>query len=1573
MKKSAILVPVILVLTFTSFTLIPNVLAVEGTVKNTGVSNAGYIRWLPGIYRDSTGRINILYETTAPDFSSRDLMHAYSDDEGNSWSTQKIVTIPDRKRVGKAAVAGLSNDNLIATFAHSWEGSGIRDGTLEYDRASNTWKVNDLPDNDARSHTLNVGSDNGVHIVYRHWASTVRYRKYTVSWSSATDIDSFNYVGVRDLAVATSGSNPDLYAAVVNNYKYGDSSLRLYRREDGTWSHNVWTDKERDEKSYVNKIGTKIVLVNTTEEADKSIEYNIYNRDTSSFNGWNPLKSDNGIDYEAWGLTQGSNGNLHLIYTEKNGTESSLHHIAFDGSKWINDKQLTTPRDGYIQNATIKRQSFFLNRPEILDIAALVGSSPPFTLKYIKYEPQKEPSGFEAFQDQSTDAGDIAPGSTATTQIVDVADSDANSDTLKINRVEIENMGDAQPSDIQKITVKAIDKDGLLVEHTFTSVESFPLIWKPNDLSAVDDGSGRGELDVTLSDSAVDGRTVQTKVTIQGTEGGTSFTQSATDGAAETIKSEHRPTNISPKDGSADVSRMPTLKSSEFAYPDPKRDHIATQWRIVTESRNYDDPVFAREIPSPLTSIPIMHGVLEHATTYYWQVKYQDDQGNWSEWSQATSFTTLAEPHAEFEMDDDRSGAVLLDASDSESSHPEGKVIGYLWDTNGNGTIDAVRETEKLHADWMFAGSYDVTLKVVDDKGGISRVTKSINVTKSGYDKLLEILAEWLGLTDKVQGQAITTNPKQLIGIKEWFFSSWGNLSNIDEWLRKGDGDKYEWVEDIDLRLNPGDVLTVLKKDINPTVMEEIYGEKSNFDEVENYTYMKHILGVIEEGKFVHGAYDRADDTWVSSSAFRVAMPVVESLLDLHPMTTPVGVGEISSLIFGPEVELLVNLFEMAIAVHDLLGPAMDEMQSQAFGEAFTLYLREMPQLAKNQIKLAFDLDDEKKLDEVYGEVTNYFDDLIELYSDKAQRGVGLTDDFREEIRENVKNLIAELIERHEDELIDKKWWKPWSPVELRVYDTSGNVTGVLDGEVKEEIDNSVFFPHDEELVIYEPVEEYRAELIGKEEGDYSLSSSSRVDGETVSFTGSNISIEKNSDHQYTADWQKLSQGEDGVTVKTDSDGDGIYEDEMKVGNAFSGMKAGTNVNKEFNNQGITLVFDEVTSRGFTNVNVLKKPDFNTSSGIHLVGDTYKFDTTASFSGDVEVTLSYDDSRLTSSQEESLKLYKIAETGEAKDVTTVIDTDKNTLTGTTQSFSYFAVGYPEIKFLPSGWDFFSPPGVPLDPDPSTVLGDNIESPTLYYDYSDDSGYTVYPTETTDTQLTWKQGYWINLDQGKDIDIDVSSPSEDLTIEFYSPGWKQIGVPYNFDWSQLGFSSPDDFETDGAGHVRLVSWDPNDGKYLNHYTNTSYILDPWRGYWIKVKQASSSDPATIKVTETSQSAAAAGTKSPLPQSVDPDELDSPPKPPRHDQFGGSLEVIAYPSPAGAEQVTFKVNRPAEVVEELEVEVFNANGSAIWSGEAKGRTLTWNTKGAPNGIYLYRSAVRVDGEWEKLGVAKLLVLK
>jgi len=117
---------------------------------------------------------------------------------------------------------------------------------------------------------------------------------------------------------------------------------------------------------------------------------------------------------------------------------------------------------------------------------------------------------------------------------------------------------------------------------------------------------------------------------------------------------------------------------------------------------------------------------------------------------------------------------------------------------------------------------------------------------------------------------------------------------------------------------------------------------------------------------------------------------------------------------------------------------------------------------------------------------------------------------------------------------------KLFSPGELRVYDSQGRVTGLVNGEVKEEIPNSGYFNNT--IMILSPSGSYRYEVAGTEDGSYGLVVASAEDEEVTTFVATDIPISTNAIHQYTIDWVALSQGEEGVTVKVDSDGDGVFE-----------------------------------------------------------------------------------------------------------------------------------------------------------------------------------------------------------------------------------------------------------------------------------------------------------------------------------------------------------------------------------------------------------------------------------------------
>ena len=103
------------------------------------------------------------------------------------------------------------------------------------------------------------------------------------------------------------------------------------------------------------------------------------------------------------------------------------------------------------------------------------------------------------------------------------------------------------------------------------------------------------------------------------------------------------PVNISPANGTTDILLTPTLQSTAFISPDGGATHAASQWQITTISGDYTSPVFDSGIDtSNQTSITIPSGSLSYNIKYYWRIRHQDSYGNWSAYSEETSFTTIA-------------------------------------------------------------------------------------------------------------------------------------------------------------------------------------------------------------------------------------------------------------------------------------------------------------------------------------------------------------------------------------------------------------------------------------------------------------------------------------------------------------------------------------------------------------------------------------------------------------------------------------------------------------------------------------------------------------------------------------------------------------------------------------------------------------------------------------------------------------------------------------------------------------------------------------------------------------------
>ena len=124
------------------------------------------------------------------------------------------------------------------------------------------------------------------------------------------------------------------------------------------------------------------------------------------------------------------------------------------------------------------------------------------------------------------------------------------------------------------------------------------------------------------------------------------------------------------------VATAPLLQTDRFYDPDIDDAHGESRWQIVRAEDNVC--VFDRKSVHALTSLPVPKLVLEEDTDYIWKVKYVDDHGAESDWSQEGAFTT----------------DVNQDDSDGNGI-PDSQEVGPDSDLDEDGTPDIYQEDMK--------------------------------------------------------------------------------------------------------------------------------------------------------------------------------------------------------------------------------------------------------------------------------------------------------------------------------------------------------------------------------------------------------------------------------------------------------------------------------------------------------------------------------------------------------------------------------------------------------------------------------------------------------------------------------------------------------------------------------------------------------------------------------------------------------------------------------------------------------------------------------------------------------------
>jgi len=145
-----------------------------------------------------------------------------------------------------------------------------------------------------------------------------------------------------------------------------------------------------------------------------------------------------------------------------------------------------------------------------------------------------------------------------------------------------------------------------------------------------------------------------------------------------------------------------------------------------------------------------------------------------------------------------------------------------------------------------------------------------------------------------------------------------------------------------------------------------------------------------------------------------------------------------------------------------------------------------------------------------------------------------------------------------------ENWWakifKIFSSAELRVYNSQGQVSGLVNGDIRQDIPNSMYDEENEAVGVFFPNDSYTSEIVGTREGNYGLQVVSVEDEECTTFTATDIPTAPGTVHLYTFDWDALSQGGEGVNVQMDFDGDGTPELNITTDSDFTFVPVTINI-----------------------------------------------------------------------------------------------------------------------------------------------------------------------------------------------------------------------------------------------------------------------------------------------------------------------------------------------------------------------------------------------------------------------------
>ena len=445
---------------------------------------------------------------------------------------------------------------------------------------------------------------------------------------------------------------------------------------------------------------------------------------------------------------------------------------------------------------------------------------------------------------------------------------------------------------------------------------------------------------------------------------------------------------------------------------------------------------------------------------------------------------------------------VTLDAS--ASSDPTGGIKYYEWDLDGDGDYDGFTYSPKIYYSWTSSGTYHVSLRVCNNNGVKASYARNIQIAdRSLWEK-------FTGLFD----DSIVNHLSQDDWDRFEFIKSELHISNYPH-------SDEPW-SDLDFYWTPDDqLLAVLKQEIDPALSTLTY-ETYIFDELHDMKLADSIAGrSFTVDPMITAYFDNMAgvNKWVDTTSI-AAKEALTGLIEVKG-GSGIGIGAVFMLWdlaqAGVGIKLLDEVFYKRALWYYFEN--RDSMSAQSAFDCSPVSIKYRNQATRD-----------------------YFEELwIQYGGSHISSTGGLKGDFKGQVVEQLRSLLLAGLQEY--------GFSPYgiyvarSPGELRVYDPSDRVTGIVNGEVRQELPNSAYDEETETVLVYPTSDTYYCRFIGTAEGTYGLTILETDSGKVSSFDVVQMATVDGAVHEYAVDWEALTRGEPGITIKKDYDGDGVVDE----------------------------------------------------------------------------------------------------------------------------------------------------------------------------------------------------------------------------------------------------------------------------------------------------------------------------------------------------------------------------------------------------------------------------------------------